>query len=91
MRGGRRTGFPGRGQSPDTAASLLHRVLDAAASLAELSARGRILPELADPGLRELIVRPYRVLYEVADGEVQIVGLLYERRDFAEWRREQGR
>ena len=76
--------------APDTAAALLDRVLEAAASLEELSDRGRIVPELADLRLRELIARPYRLLYEVADDEVQIVGLLHERRDFAEWQREQG-
>jgi len=71
--------------APETAAALLVRVLEAAASLAELSERGRMVPEIGDPGLRELIVHPYRLLYEVTARQVQIVGLLHQRRDFADW------
>jgi plasmid stabilization system protein ParE len=77
-------------EAPETAAALLARVLDAAASLAELSERGQMVPEMGDPTLRELLVRPYRLLYEVAGDQVQIVGLLHVRRDFVEWERQQG-
>ena len=75
--------------APETAAALLGRLLDAATSLAELSERGRVVPEMQDPGLRELIVRPYRLFYEVTGDQVQIVGLLHERRDFSHWERQQ--
>jgi plasmid stabilization system protein ParE len=51
--------------SPQAAADLAGRVIERAESLATLSERGRIVPELADPSLRELIVAPYRLLYEV--------------------------
>jgi plasmid stabilization system protein ParE len=46
--------------SPRNAADLLERILQAGASLSELSDRGRILPELGDPSIRELPVEPYR-------------------------------
>jgi plasmid stabilization system protein ParE len=39
--------------SPQNAVRLLERVLHAAASLAELSERGRVLPELREPLVRE--------------------------------------
>lgn len=58
------------------------RVIERADSLAELSERGRIVPELGDPSLRELLVNPYRLLYEVDEREVCIVGFLHQRQDF---------
>jgi len=74
-------------QSPQAATALLTRILDAAGSLAELGERGRIVPELDDPILRELLVDPYRLLYEVHSDHVRVVGLLHQRREFERWRR----
>jgi toxin ParE1/3/4 len=54
-----------------------------------LSARGRIVRELNDPTIRELLVFKYRLLYEVEDHRVLIVALLHGARDFATWRRTQ--
>ena len=74
--------------SPQAAAAIVTQVLAAAASLTDLSDRGRIVPELADPILRELLVDPYRLLYEVHGDLVWIVGFLHQRRDFERWRRD---
>jgi toxin ParE1/3/4 len=72
--------------APQAAGHLVLRILDAAASLAEFSERGRIVPELGDPSLRELIVPPYRLIYEVDAGEVRILGFLHDRREFGLFR-----
>jgi toxin ParE1/3/4 len=59
--------------------------LDAAIeSLAELSERGRIVPELCARGVvnyRELIVLPYRIIYRVEVPEIWVVAVLDHRRD----------
>ena len=73
--------------SPRNAADLLERILLAGASLIELSDRGRILPELGDPSIRELQVDPYRLIYSVEESQVIILGLLHGRRDFDRWGR----
>ena len=75
--------------SPQAARRLAERILDAAASLEHLSERGRIVPELKDPSVRELLVHPYRVIYEIHQSDVAILALLHEARDFARWRGEQ--
>ena len=54
-----------RQDSADAARRLLQRVIETAAGLDRLSERGRIVPELEDPSLRELLVQPYRLIYEV--------------------------
>ena len=72
--------------APSSAARLLERVLDAAASLADLSGRGRVVPERQDPTIRELLVEPFRLLYKVRDTEVIVLGLIHQRQDYGRWR-----
>jgi toxin ParE1/3/4 len=57
--------------------------------LATLSERGRVVPESNDPGIREIFVFRYRLMYRVKDERVVIVAFVHGARDFATWRREQ--
>jgi toxin ParE1/3/4 len=75
--------------SPQGARSVLEQALEAAASLAAMSERGRVVPEQDDPAIRELFVGDYRLLYEVTPSEVLILTFLHGARDFAKWRGEQ--
>ena len=73
--------------APEGARLVLQQALAAASSLATLSERGRVVPEIDDPSVREVFVFRYRLLYEVAPTEVRILSLLHGSRDFAKWRR----
>jgi len=75
--------------SPDGADRVLSRALEVAASLATLSERGRVVPEIGESTLRELFVYDYRLLYRVRDDRVVISAFLHGARDFSKWRREQ--
>jgi len=74
--------------SLNAAQRLLIAALDAAASLARLSERGRRVPELEEPNTRELFVQRYRLIYEVQVAEVHVLAFLHGARDFEKWRRE---
>jgi len=63
------------------------RVLEAAGGLDQMSERGRVVPELAEPDLRELIVDAYRLLYRVREDSVTIVAFVHGARDFTRWAR----
>jgi plasmid stabilization system protein ParE len=66
------------------AARLLTRLEARAAGLERTPLRGRVVPELAQFGihtLRELIERPYRIVYRVASDTVIVVALFDGRRD----------
>jgi len=77
--------------SREAAVRVLVATLDAASSLDQHAERGRIVPELNQPDLRELFVFDYRLLYRVRSDEVVVVAYLHGARDFATWRREQRR
>ncbi len=51
--------------------------------LDRLPERGRVVPELNDPTIREVFVFKYRLLYEVGENRVTVVAFLHGARDFA--------
>ena len=74
-------------RSPDYAARLLWAIERAGDSLAELSERGRVVPELQTPQLRELIVEKHRLVYRVESTRVVIARLIHGAQDFkSSWR-----
>jgi toxin ParE1/3/4 len=43
--------------------------------------RGRVVPELNDPAVRELLVGRYRLMYRVTASSVQVVAFVHGARD----------
>ena len=76
--------------SVEAAQRVLLNVLEAASSLSMMSERGRVVPELFRPAVREVFVHTYRLIYEVGPAQVEILAFLHGARDFAKWRRGQG-
>lgn len=68
--------------SPASALAFLEEVLSTADSLGTLSERGRVVPELAHPNVRELFIRSYRLFYEIRRNDVTILGVLHGAREF---------
>ena len=62
--------------SPGYAADFARRVVDAVAVLRRHPQVGRVVPEIADPTLREIIVGHYRVLYDYVEaGRVEVLAV----------------
>jgi toxin ParE1/3/4 len=76
--------------SPEAAMKVLDVVLRLADSLSGLSERGRMVPEIANPRIREVLVYSYRLLYEITDSEVRLLALVHGARDFDRWRKGRG-
>ena len=68
--------------SLQNASSIAQRVIEQANSLESFSERGRIVPEVGDPTLRELLIDPFRLMYEVHQTQVHVVGFLHQRQLF---------
>lgn len=74
-------------ESPTRASRLLSTLRARADSLAHAPERGRRVPELRALGVveiepvRELVVRPYRLLYRIGDDAVTILAVVDSRRD----------
>jgi plasmid stabilization system protein ParE len=59
------------------AAAFVQEVKDAAGSLCEMAERGQIVPEFRDGSIRELLVRPYRLIYRCRPREVTILAVVH--------------
>lgn len=70
-------------------AAFVREIRDASRSLAQLANRGRMVPELGAPAIRELLIGNYRLVYEVGSSEVMVLALIHGMRDLAAlWERE---
>jgi len=76
--------------SPHYAVVFVREARDTASSLAYFAEQGRIVPELNNPSIRELFVRSYRMIYQVTEEAVYIIGFIHVARDMWElWKREE--
>jgi toxin ParE1/3/4 len=70
--------------SPINAKNVLAKLRGQAESLEVTPLRGRVVPELAQFGIRtwrELFVKPYRIIYRIAEKRVYLLAVLDGRRD----------
>ena len=74
------------GQNSEHAAdAVVARLLTAGGRAGEFPEVGRMIPEREDPAYREVILRPYRILYRLMPGdEVHILRVLHGARSFPE-------
>lgn len=59
------------------AAAFVEEMKGAATSLSEMAERGQIVPETGDPSIRELRVRPYRLVYQLSERQVKILAIIH--------------
>jgi addiction module RelE/StbE family toxin len=57
--------------------AMISEILDATEKLEEFPRMGRVVPELGEPDTRELIIRSYRVIYEIEEDSVRILTVLH--------------
>jgi plasmid stabilization system protein ParE len=69
-------------QSPDYAPVYVRRVIEAVERLVSFPSSGRVVPELGDSSLREVIFQNYRIVYESGEDEVIILGVIHAALDF---------
>ena len=50
-----------------------NQLIDKALTLKTFPERGRVVPEFADPEIREIIFKSYRIVYRVRAGHVQVI------------------
>lgn len=71
------------------AAAFTQEILDVSRSLNEFFERGRIVPELGDPIIREILIRDNRLIYKIEQSSIVILALVHGARDLkALWEKE---
>ena len=70
--------------SPANALKILQNITTKAKNLYQNPLRGRIIPELQSQGIyhyRELIIKPWRVMYKVAEKKVYVLSVIDSRQN----------
>ena len=68
----------------------MEEILTASRSLNIFAERGRLVPEISNPNIRELLIKEYRLIYNIEEQRIVILGLIHGRRDLKSlWEREQ--
>lgn len=63
--------------SPQRGAQFGRRLVACAGRLGQFPQRGRVVPELGDPAIREVIFHSYRLIYQIDDQEHHVVILRF--------------
>ena len=65
------------------ASRFVERLLEAVEKLARFPKVGRVVPEVALPGIRELLFDTYRIVYRVERSRVLVVAVIHGARDWS--------
>jgi addiction module RelE/StbE family toxin len=65
------------------ATNVVESIVSKAENLDEFPEIGRVVPEIGDKNVRELIIYSYRLIYEVVPNDVQILAIIHGKRDFS--------
>jgi toxin ParE1/3/4 len=63
--------------NPTAAIRLGQLLIEKALSLENLPFRGRVVPELNEPAIRELVFKSYRIIYQISEDNRSVAILRY--------------
>jgi toxin ParE1/3/4 len=64
------------------AQNVVQEIVAKSEKLTDFPQIGRVVPEISDQNLRELIVYSYRLIYEISESGIEIIAIIHGRRDF---------
>jgi plasmid stabilization system protein ParE len=65
------------------AAAVVREIRDASRGLLKFAKRGRIVPELDDPAIREIFIREFRLIYKISPNYIDILALIHFSRNLS--------
>jgi addiction module RelE/StbE family toxin len=68
--------------SPQIADLVVRRIVNSVERLEAFPESGRTVPERNDPEIREVISKPYRVVYRLREGNVEVITVFRASRTF---------
>ncbi len=68
--------------SPIYAKKAVKHIVEKSMELKIFPRRGRIVPEYNDPNIREIFIYSYRLMYEVTEKNVHVLGVIHGKMDY---------
>ena len=64
------------------ARKVVKNIVEKSMSLESSPRRGRMVPEINDPDIREIFIYSYRLMYQIGLDNIYILGVIHGKRDF---------
>jgi addiction module RelE/StbE family toxin len=64
------------------AKKVVNNIVEKSMSLDLSPRRGRVVPEMNDPEIREIFIYSYRLMYQITPDNIYILGVIHGKRDF---------
>jgi toxin ParE1/3/4 len=64
------------------AKKVVKNIVEKSMSLESSPRRGRMVPEINDPDIREIFIYSYRLMYQISPDNIYILGVIHAKRDF---------
>jgi len=64
------------------AKKVVQEIVEESEKLEDFPLVGRMVPELEDPNVRELIAYSYRLIYKISSDTIEILALIHGKQDF---------
>ena len=64
------------------AKKVVNNIVEKSMSLDLSPRRGRVVPEINDPDIREIFIYSYRMMYQITPDNIYILGVIHGKRDF---------
>ena len=71
------------GDSKYYAIKVSQEFVEKSEKLVKLPRMGRIVPEIEDPNIRELIIYSYRLIYKISPKRIEILAIIHGKQDFS--------
>lgn len=68
--------------SPTYALAFYSEVKSKARTLIDFPQRGRVVPELQDPTIREIFIHRYRLIYKIEEEKINVATIVHGARDY---------
>ncbi len=65
------------------ARQVVQNIVERTAALSDFPEMGRVVPELNEESVRELVIYSYRLVYEVKNQDVEVLAIIHGKRDFS--------
>jgi toxin ParE1/3/4 len=69
--------------SDQYAKKVIREIVNSSAGIVLFPHKGRVVPELEVSSIRELFVYSYRLIYQINEGRIDILGVIHSKRDLS--------
>ncbi|OGL47926.1 MAG: addiction module toxin RelE [Candidatus Schekmanbacteria bacterium RBG_13_48_7] len=58
-------------------------IIEKSEKLIDFPMMGRIVPEIGEPNIRDLLIYSYRLIYEISLNKIEVLALVHGKQDFS--------